>query len=189
MRHRIFIAINLPENVKKKLAEFQSIWPELPIRWTKKDNLHITLKFLGYISEEELLEVCQLATQVAERNEPFSISLKKIIYGPPKKTPPRMVWVEGERSEEFARLRDDLESSLLGSDKVRFSAEKRAFSPHITLGRVRVFEWRQMEPEERPEVGEEINLTFEVNSIEVMESQLKKGGSEYFVLESCQLKS
>ncbi|PIX88575.1 MAG: hypothetical protein COZ30_00470, partial [Candidatus Nealsonbacteria bacterium CG_4_10_14_3_um_filter_36_16] len=55
---------------------------------------------------------------------------------------------------------------------------------HITLGRIKQWEFRQIEPEERPEVNEEINLTFEVNSIEVMESELKRGGSEYTILES-----
>ncbi len=45
-----------------------------------------------------------------------------------------------------------------------------------------------MEPEERLEVNEEIDLTFEVNSIEIMESQLKRGGAEYIVLESVLLK-
>jgi len=56
------------------------------------------------------------------------------------------------------------------------------------LARIRTWEFREIEPEEEPEVNEEINLTFEVNSIEVMESQLKRGGAEYTVLESCQLK-
>jgi 2'-5' RNA ligase len=126
---------------------------------------------------------------VALRNSSFLVNLKKIIYGPPKKMPPRMVWVEGEKSKEFTQLRNDLEKSLLTSDKVHFSPEDRAFSPHITLGRIRSWEFRQIEPEERPEVNEEINLSFEVNSIEVMESQLKRGGAEYAVLESAPLKS
>ncbi len=189
MKHRVFIAINLPEGIKKKLVGYQGEWPELPIRWTKKENLHITLIFLGYLSDEELLEVCKITKEVASRNRSFSINLNKIYYGPPKKLPPRMVWVEGEKSQEFTSLKDDLEKSLTTSGEVHFAAENRAFSPHITLGRIRTWEWRQIEPEERPEVDIEINLSFEVNSIEVMESELKRGGSAYTILESCQLKS
>lgn len=181
MGHRIFIAINLPEEIKKKLLVYQSKWPELPIRWIKKDNIHITLFFLGYISNEDVLEACKTTKEVALRHKPFSINLTRICYGPPKKMPPRMIWAEGEKSEEFGALRDDLAKY--------FPSEDRAFTPHITLGRIRAWEWRTIEPEERPEVETELDLSFEVNSIEVMESVLKRGGAEYAVLESCQLQS
>jgi len=43
---RIFIAINLPKQIKKQLAQFQENWPDLPARWLKKETLHITLGFL-----------------------------------------------------------------------------------------------------------------------------------------------
>jgi len=187
MKHRIFIAINLPEDIKKQFVSYQGKWPELPIRWTRRENLHITLFFLGFVSDEELLEVCKITKETALKNQSFSINLNRICYGPPKK-PPRMVWIEGKKSKEFTFLRNNLEKSLMGSEKVHFSSEDRAFSPHITLGRIRTWEWKEIEPEEKSEVNEEINLGFEVNSIEVMESQLKKGGAEYIVLESCLLK-
>jgi len=188
MRHRIFIAINLPEDIKKKLTDYQAKWLELPCRWTKKENLHITLMFLGYLSDEELLEVLRLTREVTQKHEPFSINLKKIIYGPPKKMPPRMVWAEGEKSEELGKLQSDLENSLLASPVKKMEPESRPYAPHITLGRIKAWEFRSIEPEERPEVNEEINLSFEVKSIEVMESELKRGGPEYTVLESAPLK-
>jgi len=187
MKHRIFIAINLPENVKKKLAECEDKWPELPVRWTKKENLHITLMFLGYLSEEELMEVINVTKDVGSRHASFTISLRKIIYGPPKKMPPRMVWIEGEKSEELGKLQNDLDNSLLTSTIKGSESENRPYAPHITLGRIKTWEFRKMETEERPEINEEINLNFEVDSIEVMESQLKRGGPEYTVLESWRL--
>lgn len=188
MRHRIFIAINLPEDIKKRLSDYQKKWPTLPVRWTKKENLHITLVFLGYLTDEELLEVIKIIQQeVASRHQPFSINLNKIIYGPPKKMPPRMVWVEGEKSEKLGKLQKDLENSLLSSvalAKEDINSESRPYVIHITLGRIREWEFRRIEPEERPEVNEEISLSFEVNSLEVMESQLKRGGPEYTILET-----
>jgi len=75
-----------------------------------------------------------------------------------------MVWVVGEKIKEFNT------------------------TPHITLGRIKTWQFRQIEPEERPEINEDIDLTFEVKSIEIMESQLKKGGPEYTVLESVPFK-
>ncbi len=191
MKHRIFIAINLPENVRKKLEDYQRKWPELPIRWTKSYNLHITLVFLGYLSDEEILEVCNVTREAASRNLQFSINLKKIIYGPPRKMPPRMIWVEGEKSIELGKLQKGLNNSFSGLSQELKSGSRKggALAPHITLGRLKSWEFRAIEPEARPEVKEEINLNFEVNSIDVMESELKKGGPNYTLLESCPLKS
>lgn len=185
MRHRVFIAINLPNNIKKKLADFQSKWPELPIRWTKPENLHITLAFLGYLSDEEVAEVCKIAEDVASKNQPPSVNLNKICYGPPKKMPPRMIWVAGEQSEELTKLKNDLDNAL--SVGPRYQKETRPYTPHITLGRIRKWEFRQIEPEDRPEVETDLSLGFEVSSVEVMESKLKRGGAEYTVLISAPL--
>ena len=165
MRHRIFIAINLPEDIKKKLADCQKKWLELPCRWTKKENLHITLEFLGYLTDEELIELCRKTKEMAFGKKAFNIRLNKVCYGPPKKIPPRMVWVTGEKIKEFNII------------------------PHITLGRIKTWQFRQIEPEERPKINEEIDLTFKVKSIEIMESRLKRGGPEYAVLESVPLKT
>lgn len=190
-RHRIFIAINLPENIKKKLADCQKNLPELPIRWTKRENFHITLEFIGYVNNDELLEIMEIAKKVALRHSPFLVHLTKICYGPLDKDLPRMVWAIGEKSKEFASLRDDLERSLFEFPENRrnlsTSKKAREFSPHITLGRIRQWEWRWIEPEERPAVEEDINLTFEAKSIEVMESKLKKTGAEYTMLETYNL--
>ncbi|MDO8429904.1 MAG: RNA 2',3'-cyclic phosphodiesterase [bacterium] len=176
MRHRIFIAINLPENIKKKLADYQSKWPDLPARWTRQENLHITLAFLGDTTDEELLEVLETTKEAAEKHEPFFINLKKITYGPPNGSP-RMVWAEGEKSEELAKLSAELNIE-----------QGKGYTPHITLARLKTWELKQMETEERPEINEDINFNFEVASIEIMESELKRGGPSYTILESCPLK-
>ena len=176
MMHRIFIAINLPEDVKNQLAEYQKkieglFQPPVPVRWTKKDNLHITVEFLGNLSEDELVKVCQDTKEFAKNHKPFTIKLTKIIYGPPR--PPtssklwraRMIWATGEKIAELN------------------------LTPHVNLGRIKMWEFRQIEPDERPDVSREIGLGFEINSLEVMESQLKKVGPDYTILQSCPLKN
>lgn len=184
MRRRIFIAANLPEKIKKQLHDQQYKWLELPCRWTRVENLHITLAFLGYINDEELPEICQITKEIALKHEPFSLKLNRIAYGPEEKNP-RMVWVGGEKSEELGKLQKDLENALVLSPEIQKEMkENRSFSPHITLGRLKQFEFRAIEPEERPQINEEINLIFEVNSIEIMESNLKKHGPEYSIMES-----
>jgi 2'-5' RNA ligase len=224
-RHRIFIAINLPEDVKRGLLEYQEKYQEMfcrfhphtnlteeigiiegdseaaspavrgisksiekigvGVKWTVKDNLHITLEFLGDLTDEELGNVCRVAGEVSKRHKIFSISLNKILYGPPKKNPPRMVWVEGEKSDELADLKEDLQECLL--EEIKFRPDGQGFTPHITLARISEWAFRQIEPEERPEINEDIDLTFTVESIEVMESELKRSGPTYTILESCGL--
>ena len=186
MKHRIFIAVNLPKEVIKQLVNYQSKWPELPIKWIRPENLHITLIFLGDVNDSELVEICNTSKEIVEQHYSFGINLNQICYGPPKKMPPRMVWVKGEKSQQLSDLKKDLESALL--EKVNFHQENRAFSPHITLGRIRTWDWKKIEPEERPTVNEMIDLGFEVGSIDVMESELKRDGPRYTILEPCILK-
>ena len=68
--------------------------------------------------------------------------------------------------------------------EIRYRPEGRGFTPHITLARIREWEFRKIEPEERPEIEENIDLTFTVESIDVMESELKRGGPVYSIIES-----
>lgn len=186
-RHRVFIAINLPEDIKRELAKYSEKWPELPAKWTAKDNLHITLEFLGDLTDTELADACKIAGEVAQRHKNFPVDLNKVLYGPPKKMPPRFVWVNGEKSEELADLKEDLQECLM--EKISFKPEGRSFTPHITLARILEWQFRQIEPEERPEINEDIfpaagGLVFSVESIEIMESKLRRGGPVYAILES-----
>ena len=180
-RHRIFIAINLPEDVKKALAKYSEKWPELPAKWVGKDNLHITLEFLGDLTDVEIGDTCKIVKEVVKNHKPFSINLNKILYGPPGKIP-RFVWVQGEKSEELADLKIDLQEYLV--EKISFKPEPRNFTPHITLARISEWEFRKFDLDERPEVSEEIDLIFTVESIEVMESIRSREGAKYIVLES-----
>ncbi|MEK7562491.1 MAG: RNA 2',3'-cyclic phosphodiesterase, partial [Patescibacteria group bacterium] len=182
---------------KKKLAIYQKKWPDLPAKWTPKDNLHITLEFLGDLTDVEIGEVCKIVNEVAKRHKNFDIVLNKVLYGPPNppsrkasdgrgKMPPRMVWVEGEKSDELLDLKNDLQECLL--EKVSYRPEAgRGFATHITLARILEWEFRKIEPEERPEINEEIDYNIPVESIEVMESELHRGGPVYTILESHEL--
>lgn len=185
MRHRIFIAINLPEDIKKKLLDFQKKWDFLPVRWTKKDSLHLTLVFIGYVTDEQMFEVCQITKQMAQKHQPFFIEFEKILYGPPNKTP-RMIWMEGKASEELSKIKNELENALVSSGQLgSFRAERRPLSPHITLARMKMDQWHALQ--KKPEIEQDFKLNAVVNNIDVMESELKRDGAEYTILESCPL--
>lgn len=179
-KKRVFVAVNLPSNIKTALVSFQERWSQLPARWIKRENLHLTLIFLGYLFDEELWRVCKCVKGVAVRHPVFSITLERVLYGPDKKLPPRLVWAEGKGSRELTALTTDLAQTI--AQQIHFLQANRPFIPHVTLARIKTWEWSRLEEEERPEINEEIDLSFDVTSIDVMESRLQRGGAEYAAL-------
>lgn len=186
MRHRIFLAINLPVSIKEELLQYSKKWPELPARWTKPANLHITLEFIGYISSENLQKILKTVESVVLRYSSFEMEISRISYGPLNKMPAKMVWAVIKNSDEFNILKKDLQESLKNAN-IYFSIDQKPAIIHITLARIRSWDFRNFELEEVPEINEEVYFNFKVNSIEIMESKLKKGSPEYTVLQSYKL--
>ena len=200
--HRIFIAINLPEEAKEELLAYKNKWPELlasptrldpaeraggPARWTTKENLHLTLAFLGNTSDQELEEVCSVIKQVGARHQPLSIEFNKIVYGPLRLRSgqaPRMIWAVAEPASSADKLLE-LQKDVVQTLHVE---QEQNFTPHLTLARLKAFELQGMELEEMPDVNEEVSISFEVKSIEVMESRLRRSGAEYTTIQSFMLK-
>ena len=173
--YRIFIAINLPDDTKEQLLAYRDRWPEIPARWTTKENLHLTLAFLGNTSDQALEKVCGAIKQIGERHNPFSIEFTKIVYEPSKQAP-KMIWALGD-SPKLLALQKDVAQTL-------HAEQEQNFTPHLTLARLRAFELQRMEPEEIPDINEEISFSFKVTSIEVMESKPRRSGAEYSIVQS-----
>ena len=181
--HRAFIAINLPEKVKRTIFEAISEWQNLPIKWTEEQNLHLTLVFLGNITDDEILTIGGKITEAAANTESFSLHFNKFIYGPKDFTEtnvPRMIWLEGEESEELMRLYNNLEKTL------GIEEDRRRLRPHITIGRIKSTNRAKISELPR-ELDKKIEITVPVSSIELMESELKPGGPKYTVLLSAPL--
>jgi len=192
--HRIFIAINLPEKIRKNLGEVQYRYSELPARWTRPDSFHVTLVFLGNTGDQEVMDVCRFAGEVARRHDPFDLTLDRICFGPAGRDLPRMVWAAGEKSPELGALQMDLQNTFFESGlsaealaNAGQSEETRFFTPHVTLAKINRTELRQMDQEQAPRIDEKIGRTFLVESVEIMESESKKGGAVYTVLDSLKL--
>lgn len=191
-KKRIFIAINLPEQTKKKLFEWELKLEQeyglgefrgRNINWVIKNNLHITLIFIGYATDEETYEIAKTIKEIAKNHQSFFINLESIILGPTGK-PSRMFWVEGEKSQELAELQNDLENALSMSNG--YQKEIRAFKSHITLARFKSSEVAK-KIKERGIVNKKINYQVSVDSIELMQSVLSRFGPEYIILESAEL--
>lgn len=186
MTRRIFIAINLPDDIKEKILKLPENWPHLPCRWVGKENLHLTLIFLGYVRPDKVDDIFQAVEKALENKAAFEIFFTKVCYGPGKELPPRLVWVEGEKSLELIDIKKGIESLISG--KVPFIKEEREFLPHITLARINAWQWKKLDEENRKKINTQIFFRFPVKSIEVMESHLKRTGAEYEVLKSFVLK-
>lgn len=194
MIHRIFIAINLPAKAKAELFALRERYAELPARWTKPNNLHVTLEFLGNMSDKEIETVKESARTAASKSKPFQIKFNKVVYGPHPTSSAQgglrgtsMIWAIGETPQELAELHGKLREALKAAPGLSVTLEPRPFSPHVTLARFNEWELRRIDPEELPDINEDIDIACEARSIEIMESVLKPSGPEYAILESIPL--
>jgi len=186
MLHRVFIAVNLPEEIKEKLSSFKKKYSSIPAKWVEKENVHITVLFLGNLDDNQLLETIQSAKQVLKNHKPFLIEIERLIYGPDNKFPPRMIWAEINKSREFSVLKNNLENALFDLPEYKYKTKDgKSFNPHITIARIRIFKFRALP--DRPKIDIPLNMQFEVDKIHIMESVLTKKGPEYTILESINL--
>jgi 2'-5' RNA ligase len=136
MKIRSFIAIELGDDEKRALERIQSkLKRELPpVRWVKPATMHLTLKFLGYVEEDQIPRIVEIVNSAARGCGPFRMRLKCIGAFPNSRNP-RTIWI-GVREESGAlkRLAAELEKLL---SRIGIEPEDRPFSPHLTLGRVK----------------------------------------------------
>ena len=179
MKRKIFVSINLPDNSKKRLFKATEAWKGLPIKWMKDQNFHVTLIFLGHISDNDLIDVCEAVRSAVNDKEVFDLHFTEISLAP-SKLEPRMVWLFGAASQELKDLYEQLEKNL-----GIFVSSKKTFRPHITLGRIRKHKWEAIL--NKPDVFAKFPLTVEVSSVDIMASDFGVDDQEYTVIESCPL--
>jgi len=107
--------------------------PRGDVKWVAPANTHLTLKFLGEIKDQQVVEVCDIAKQVAAWHAGFDIAFESVGTFGGKSA--RVVWVGiTEGSDKLSELQKDLEGRLADAS---FPPENREFSPHLTICRVR----------------------------------------------------
>lgn len=135
METRCFVALPLPEAYQRVLPEISRAWDSRlhsRLSWTKEDNWHLTLYFLGEIGPQMLSSVQDTLRAVSEPG--FTIQGGGAGFFPPGKKP-RVVWVGlRQGAQESIRLADKIEQTLL---PLGFPASSRPFRPHLTVARVK----------------------------------------------------
>ena len=143
---RAFIAIELNEQIKEAIRQFQEHLKPLgcDISWVKPENAHLTLKFLGDVKIKMIPSITETLESLCRDLNPFDTALTQAGVFPDLRHP-RVVWIGLDDTDgNLARLAGSLETAL---GNIGFSAkggsasggkkEKRDFQAHITVGRVR----------------------------------------------------
>ena len=187
---RCFIAIELPQELKRALKELQQRLQKgspAPARWVDPNGIHLTLNFLGNVAADRIEAISGAMAEAARGIAPFQLGVGELGAFPNLKRV-QIVWVGvGGEVEKLARLQQQLESAL---EKLGFPPEKRRFTPHLTLARLR----EQASPIEREKLGQliaasEFDATpFPVEAVNLMRSQLTRQGAIYSRLSSVALK-
>ena len=178
---RSFIAVNLNPEIKEYLTSLQVSLnvPETKIKWAEKDNLHLTMKFLGDISSEQTELLKLILKEITSRYSPFIIKLSSDIGIFPTYQLPRIIWTGiKEGANQLHELYSSIEKMLY---KEGFPRENKNFSSHITIGRVKYIKDKDnfIQVIKRIEIS---NLSQEVKSIYLMESKLTPNGPIYNII-------
>lgn len=184
---RLFIAINLPEDVRNTIHEQVAPLREegYPVRWIEAENYHLTLKFLGPVREEQVPTVERVAERVAGETPAFSLEVHGVGAFPTIRRP-RVLWVGITPTPPLRCLKQDMEWALAEHG---FERETRAFQPHITVGRVKSDDGAGAFRGLDERAGRlEISHSVPVASVEVMRSRRSRHGATYTVVSSSPLR-
>lgn len=178
---RTFVALELPPAIQDGLraisADLQPKTKTLPLRWVPIENIHLTLKFLGDINEANISHISDLLQSKANSTPAFDIRLNGLgVFPNPRR--PNVIWVGVDAPEALQDLQGRLEVELSG---LGFVPEKRPFSPHLTVARVR----REARPAALKQISDIVAsthiaaVTGRIDMLTLFRSVLKPSGSVY----------
>ncbi len=182
---RTFICFEIPKKIQRTIyREVTLVLKKCRVRcsWVKPENIHLTLKFLGDVPEKRIGGISEKIRWTLEGFAPVELRLDSV--GTFGKKSPRVVWigVAGE-TDPLVVMAKAVDNVLA---RIGFPAEKRVFSPHLTIGRIR--DPRGADDLLRSIEGIELDpVEFTVHRIILMKSELSPRGSIYSPLELFEL--
>ena len=174
---RAFVAIKIETRVAQRIGEAQSNLNTAftGIRWVKPENLHLTLKFLGSVGDDKVTSIVDALGRALHPTPRFSVACRGLGVFPDIRKA-KVLWV-GLEGKPLAHLAATVEDAL---EPMGFAREKRAFKPHLTIGRWRDSAGRsdllrrEIERSQRQDFG-----TSKVNEVILIQSVLKPDGAVY----------
>jgi len=182
---RSFIAIELPEEVRRELVQLSRELGKAKypfVKWVDMENIHLTLKFLGSIPQGQVAKIAEAMKQAAQGKSPFQLEISRL-GAFPSVNQPRVIWIGvGGETDRLLELQRDIDTRLV---PLGFAPEKQPFVPHLTIGRVR----ENASPEDKKALGRllasrgfDSQGRIAVDSIKLMKSQLTPEGPIYSLL-------
>jgi len=178
---RCFIAIDIDETIRRGLGNLQDeLRKKVDIRkgdvkWVRPDLTHLTLKFLGEIKDEQVVEVCNITKEVASRHKKFDLDVESVGYFGGRSA--RVLWIgAGLDNDRLLRLQEDLGQQLDGAGWPR---EARKFSAHLTLCRIRNARAGAKLAQVSAQYGDYELGTLRADSVTVHQSELTPQGPIY----------
>jgi 2'-5' RNA ligase len=172
---RTFVAVFPPPEVREALFRAARDLPTSEdFRLVGQEKIHLTLKFMGDVAENELDKVKRSLEPIRERYGPFEVSTSRLGAFPSDRKA-RILWVGIEEGEEHLRtVAEDVENLL---EPAGFEREARPYLPHLTLGRARTRRTKLDSTETSPPA-----LRFTVSGVDLVESAPGKNGVNYSIL-------
>jgi 2'-5' RNA ligase len=178
---RCFIAIDIDEKIRSALSDLQQQLQDganvkkSDLKWVDPRNIHLTLKFLGEIKDEKVVEVCNIVKAAAGRHKSFELEIGSVGHFGGKSA--KVLWVgTGRGRENLLELQKDIEESLALAG---WPQETREFAGHLTLCRIR----KPATGVKLAQAGEDFKDfklgTMPVDSVCVYQSELKPTGPVY----------
>lgn len=166
---RLFVAVPLPDRLASQLQAAAAAVPGL--RETRRENLHVTVHFLGPVAPELVAPLTAALAPACARAEAFDLAFEAVVPAPPRR--PRMLWARAAPSSHYAALAHAAAGAAAGA--APGSGELRTSSPHVTLARARDRSTRVRWPEPVALAGAALH----VSECVLMRSDPGAGGTRY----------
>jgi RNA 2',3'-cyclic 3'-phosphodiesterase len=192
--YRTFIALELPleirQHIKEHIDQLRSAFTQVRASWSREDNLHLTLKFLGEIPVTRIIALSEACSEAIKLLEPLELTIRGCGSFPPHGKP-KVLWIGIEdagaeaQTTHIHRLHADIEDSCAAHG---FEREARPYHPHLTIARIR-------EAKDSRAVAEHHRhtdfapQTFSVSEVVVFRSELSSSGSKHSALSRHRLES
>lgn len=180
---RLFVALDIPSEIRSRMAEYvERVRPYATEgRWARVEGLHVTLKFLGEVSDGKLPEIKGALNLLRSPN--FEISFQGVGFFPNSRSA-RVFWVGVEAGEALPQLAATIDEKLAEHG---FAREPRPYSPHLTLARAGTpGSLRGLAPLREHEAPPQFG-TMTAREFFLFQSHVGKGGSRYTKLEKFSL--